>query len=140
MPQAAGVWGSMEFQVDSMQMEIFLVRQKHHSQGMSSHCSSCAIWGPPWSHNHVQVLCDNAAVISMVNSKTSKCKDIMHLLRCMHFFLAYYYELTIKAVHIPGVLNTSADVISRNHPQVLLYVLPQLSHRQTLYHFHYGTS
>ena len=75
---------------------------------------ACAIWGPLWAHSQVQVLCDNVVVISIVNARTSKCKDIMHLL----------YDVTIKAVHIPGVLNNAADAISRNHPQVLHQVLP----------------
>ena len=84
---------------------------------------ACVIWGPLWAHSRVQVLCDNAAVISIVNARTSKRKDIMHLLRYLHFFLAFY-DVTIKAVHIPGVLNNAADTISRNHPQVLHQVLP----------------
>ena len=84
---------------------------------------ACAIWGPSWSHKRVQVSCDNAAVVEVVNKKTSKCKDIMHLLRCLHFFLAYH-DCTLKAVHVPGVQNIAADAISRNRPQVLRKAVP----------------
>lgn len=84
---------------------------------------ACAIWGPSWSHKRVQVSCDNAAVVEIVNTKTSKCKDIMHLLRCLHFFLAYH-DCTLKTVHVPGVLNVAADAISRNRPQVLRKAVP----------------
>jgi hypothetical protein len=85
---------------------------------------ACAIWGACWSHKRIQVLCDNAAVIEMINAKTSRCRDIMHLLRCLHFFLAYH-DCTLHAVHIPGVLNVAADAISRNRPQVLYQKVPK---------------
>ena len=57
---------------------------------------ACAIWGQLWSQNHVyaRVLCDNAAVTSIINSKTSRCK-VIHLLRYMHFFLAFH-NVTLK--------------------------------------------
>ena len=75
-------------------------------------------WGKFWSHKRVQVFCDNAAVIEIINEKkTSKCEDIMHLIRCLHFFLAYY-DCTLKAV------NVAADAISRNRPQVLYHTVP----------------
>ena len=45
---------------------------------------ACAIWGASWSHKRIQVLCDNAAVIEIISAKTSKCRNIMHLLRCLH--------------------------------------------------------
>ena len=84
---------------------------------------ACAIWGALWSHKRIQVLCDNAAVIEIINAKTSRCRDIMHLLRCLHFFLAYH-DCTLQAVHVPGVLNVAADAISRNRPQVLRQAVP----------------
>jgi len=36
----------------------------------------------------------------------------MHMLRCLWFFSAYF-SITITAFHIPGVLNTDADQLSR---------------------------
>ena len=52
--------------------------------------------------------------------KTSKDKDIMHLLRCLHFF-ATVHDIALRAVHVPG---TAADAISRNNMQVLRQVVP----------------
>ena len=49
----------------------------------------------------------------------------MHLLRCLHFFLAYR-DCTLQAVHVPGVLNVAADAISRNRPQVLRRTVPNV--------------
>ena len=79
---------------------------------------ACAIWGASWSHKPIQVLCDNVAVIEIIRVKTSKCRDIMHPLRCLHFFLAYH-DCTLQAMHVRGVLNVAADAISRIRVQVL---------------------
>ena len=81
---------------------------------------ACVIWGPAWAHKQVQVLCDNAAVI---NTRTSKCPHIMHLVRCLHFFIAHF-DFILKAMHIPGVLNVGADAMSRNRPQVFVQATP----------------
>ena len=84
---------------------------------------ACAVWGPSWAHQQVQVMCDNMSVVDIVRSKTSKDKDIMHLLRCLHFFAAVH-DIALRAVHVPGILNTAADAISRNYMQVLRQVVP----------------
>ena len=42
----------------------------------------------------------------------------MHLLRCLHFFMAAY-DKALRAVHVPGILNTAAYGIFRNNVQVL---------------------
>ena len=81
---------------------------------------ACAVWGPSRAHQQVQVLCDNMSVVDIVRLKTSKDKDIMHLLRCLHFF-ATVHDIALRAVHVPG---TAADAISRNNMQVLQQVVP----------------
>ena len=84
---------------------------------------ACAVWGPHWQHKCVQVYCDNMAVVNILYTQTSKDARIMHLLRCLHFFCASY-DLRLRASHIKGVLNTAADAISRNLPQVFSQVCP----------------
>ena len=81
------------------------------------------IWGPNWQHKQVLVLCDNAAVVQILNAKTSKEKTIMHLLRCLHFFCALA-DIKLRAEHLPGLQNTIADAISRNNLQVLFSEVP----------------
>ena len=46
-----------------------------------------AVWGHQWRHKQVLFICDNMAVVQVVNSQ--KCKDpmLLHLLRCMHFYM-----------------------------------------------------
>lgn len=75
-----------------------------------------AMWGRHCSHKHVLVYCDNMAVVQMLASKTSREQDIMHLLRCLHFFTALF-DMNLKVVHLAGKLNVMADSISRNSLQ-----------------------
>ena len=49
---------------------------------------AAAIWGPQWSGKSVQCRCDNEAVVSILNSGTSKDPTVMGLMRCLHFFAA----------------------------------------------------
>lgn len=72
-----------------------------------------AMWGDRWPGETVRCLCDNAAVVAVVNSGTSKCERVMHLMRCLFFFAARH-NITLVAQHIPGVLNKDADALSRN--------------------------
>ena len=65
------------------------------------------------------------AVVEIWASQTSKLPLIMHLLRCVHFFVAYY-DLTLFIQHVPGKLNVLADAISRNLLQVMHTASPPL--------------
>ena len=84
---------------------------------------ACAMWGPHWEHRRVQVHCDNSAVVQIIHKHSSKDHTILHLLRCLHFFCAAF-DINLKARHIPGVNNTSADAISRGLMQVFHRVNP----------------
>ena len=54
----------------------------------------------------------------------------MHLLRCLWFFSAFF-EITIRAAHIPRALNTTADKLSRNQAAQFLCSNPNASHIPT---------
>ena len=73
-----------------------------------------ALWGAQWSGKAVRCLCDNAAVVAVVNSGSSKCENVMHLLRSLFFFTASY-DVVLVAQHIPGVENGAADALSRGN-------------------------
>ena len=70
------------------------------------------LWGHAWARLRVQFLCDNMAVVGILNSGTSKSPDLMHLLRlltleaCRHNFI-------FSAAHTPGRDNSAADALSR---------------------------
>ena len=72
------------------------------------------VWGKEWSGRMVQANCDNAAVIAILNSETSKDADVMHLVRCLSFLKAKW-DFVMVAAHIPGTSNDLADVLSRDN-------------------------
>ncbi len=79
-----------------------------------------AVWGHQWSGKSVRCLCDNAAVVAIINTGTSKNERAMHLMRSAFFFLARH-DVRVWAEHLPGVENGSADALSRNdHTSFLL--------------------
>ena len=57
------------------------------------------------------------SVVNVIAANTSKDKNIMHLLRGLHFICAFY-SIPLHATHIQGTKNLSADAISHNNLQV----------------------
>ncbi len=46
-----------------------------------------------------------------------------HLLRCL-FFIRAHFQIEVLTVHVPGVENSLADAISRDHLQTLFLQVP----------------
>lgn len=70
------------------------------------------IWGCQLSNSKLLLHTDNMALVSIINSKSSRSQRVMSLIRplvlkCLHL------NLQIKAQHIAGKLNQIADSISR---------------------------
>ena len=61
----------------------------------------------------MRCLCDNAAVVAIINSGRSKVERAMHLMRSLFFFLARW-NVVLVCQHIAGVKNGAADALSRN--------------------------
>ena len=57
--------------------------------------------------------CDNEAVVSIINNKTSKDPRLMRLLRPLILVLMEY-NIIFKCVHIPGTANIICDFLSRS--------------------------
>ena len=51
-------------------------------------------------------------IVQIIATNTSTDSTIMHSLRGLHFFSAYY-NINLRAVHIPGSINICADAISQ---------------------------
>ena len=69
-------------------------------------------WGSQLAQRKVLFRTDNEAVVHIINKQSSTCDQIMQLVRafvcqCLRF------NITFKAVHIPGVHNEIADSLSR---------------------------
>ena len=84
---------------------------------------ACAVWGNQWSSKSVKCFCDNAAVVAILNSGTSKDMLAMHLMRCLVFFRAHY-NIFLFAEHIPGKNNIAADSLSRDNLPLFFQVCP----------------
>ena len=83
---------------------------------------AAALWGGDWRGKTVHCRCDDQAVVSVLQSRTSKEQGIMHLLWCLFFFEASY-SFHISSSHIAGEANTLADAISRNNMASVTQVL-----------------
>ena len=85
-----------------------------------------AVWGSHWAHRTVLCLCDNAAVVAIINTGRSKNEPAMHLLRCL-LFIAAHHEFDIFARHLPGACNSAADALSRDRLPLFFSTVPQAS-------------
>ena len=84
---------------------------------------SIALWGKQWSGKTVQIHCDYAAVVAIINSGDSKDAEAMHLCRCLAFIVAKW-NMNIFATHVRGADNTMADALSRNNSEYFLHCYP----------------
>ena len=91
---------------------------------------ACVVWGRAWKGQVVHVHSDNEAVVSVLNSGYSKDPQLMHLIRCLFFVLASW-DIMLHASHIPGVLNSVADAISRDNILFLFSKVPEVSRHPT---------
>ena len=85
---------------------------------------ACAVWGKKWQGKSIQCVCDNAAVVAIVNSGSSKDALVMHLMRCLFFFQAVF-SLSLHAVHLPGKSNVAADSLSRDKLPLFFQQVPK---------------
>ena len=75
-----------------------------------------AIWVPSWKGLTGKVLCDNEAVVAIVNKGTSWDGEVMHLMRYLAYF-ATRFQFYLTAAHIQVVNNTLVDTLSSNNSQ-----------------------
>ena len=87
---------------------------------------SCAIWGPILAGHGVELKCDNQGVVDSIRKGSFKEPVTIHLLRCLWFFLANT-DIRVRASHIPSVVNTAADQLSRNKSEEFLRTHPDSS-------------
>lgn len=73
---------------------------------------SCAELGPSWTGRHVLFVCDNMTAVEIINSGSSRNPALADIIRRIAM-LAALYDFDFRAVHIPGVDNKWADLLSR---------------------------
>ena len=70
------------------------------------------LWGKLWANSSITVHCDNAAVVSVLNSGSSRNPFLAASARTLWLIKAKYnIKLIVK--HIKGISNVYADVLSR---------------------------
>ena len=64
-------------------------------------------------------------VVAVLNKGPAQDMALMHLLRCFAFYSAYF-RFHFSAKHVPGVMNTAADALSRNNLPLFFSLAPQV--------------
>ena len=85
---------------------------------------AAAVWGPDWRGSTIRVMCDNEAVVAIINQGTCRDQEAMHLMRCLAF-IAAMFQVDFYAQHIKGVANSIADALSRDHMSLFRSQHPQ---------------
>ena len=97
--------------------KIFSLSETHKSiawRELAAIVAACLTWGSIFQGRKLLIHCDNEGVVTAVNSGASKCVDIMSLIRKL-FFICVEHNFDCKLRHIPGILNVSADCLSRGN-------------------------
>ena len=92
---------------------------------------SCVVWAPLLAKHSVLVQYDNLSLVEALAKGSYRDPEVMRLLRCLWFFVAFY-DIELQVTNIAGSLNCTADRLSRNnipsffslHPQVSLLPAP----------------
>ena len=69
-------------------------------------------WISKYRNKRIILFCDNQAVVEMINSTTSSCKNCMVLFRVL-VLQGLIQNVKIFARHVSGILNKFADRLSR---------------------------
>lgn len=73
---------------------------------------AASTWGERWSGLRIRFYCDNQAAVHIINSGTSKSRQLMNLLRSLLYYAAKY-QFEFRATYLSTHTNTIADALSR---------------------------
>ena len=127
---ASGSWGCGAVFETQLAWSTEWIRMDIMAKELVPIVLSCAVWGPLILQKKLEFRCDNHSLVDAINKGSSKEPVVMHLLRCLWFFSAFF-EVSVKASHIPGVANTAADMISRNRSTEFLSSHPHMAQAPT---------
>ena len=121
-----GLWGVSRALLVPIAMAPSMQGKGHFVQRITAYCAGNHSMGLQMAGCHLLCRCDNEAVVRILSSRNSRNPDLMHLLRCLFFFEAYY-KMHISATHISGITNTLADNLSRNRLSLFLLQAPHMA-------------
>ena len=85
-----GRWLQWQWPEDWHQLAPIDWHRKTGTKELAPIVLACAVWGNDLSQKAVQFQCDNAAVVAALKKGSAKDEFVMHLLRSMWFFTAFY--------------------------------------------------
>lgn len=72
-----------------------------------------ATWSSQWAHTRITLRIDCLPVVQAIERRSSAVPRSMALIRLLHTLCARH-SCDVRAVHVAGVLNVSADALSRD--------------------------
>ena len=88
------------------------------------------LWGYLLRNHQIRFRSDNLAVVYIINKQSSKDPELMSMMRTI-VLLVMKHNINLSAVHIPGILNTTADLLSRFQIEQARRINPKLQERPT---------
>ena len=88
------------------------------------------IWAQEFKAKRIHFVCDNKAVVDVLNAKTSQHKMIMVLLRRLTL-TCLKYNILYRAVHIQGKQNVLPDLLSRQQVDKFKALAPRADRKPT---------
>ena len=70
------------------------------------------IWADNLARGCVMFHTDNQVLAEVINKKTTKDRELLVLVRAL-VLSCLRHNLLFRAIHLPGILNTKADTLSR---------------------------
>ena len=65
-----------------------------------------AVWGHRWQNCIITSRSDNAAVVAVLNFRTCRDRQLMHLLRCLFFYEAYWqFKIWGRHIAVTGLMT-----------------------------------
>ena len=88
------------------------------------------LWAPHLENKRVSFWSDNQAVVTIINSQTSKCPIIMQLLREL-VVICLCHNIRFRARYVPGIHNNIADALSRYQSERFRRIAPHADQHPT---------
>lgn len=88
------------------------------------------VWGKALENKNLVFVTDNEAIVSVINTQTTKHKQILFLLRLL-VLECLRRNICFSAVHVPSKQNLACDLLSRAKIDAFFQVLPEASSTPT---------
>lgn len=113
-PSGCGAWVDDEFFSRPFPSHILALNLHINALELLTVVVSIKVWGKRWMGKRIVIYCDNMTSVTVVNSGASRDPFLQQCLREICFWAARY-EFELKATHLPGMENRTADILSRAH-------------------------